>query len=65
MDAECVMERERTQGLRVVREVWHVVLGEGDADFRPIICGGGINLPGPSRWREPTCPSCIKAATDA
>jgi hypothetical protein len=64
-EAECVMERQRTQGMRIVREVWHIVLGDGDADFQPILCGqqdgGGINLLGPSQWREPTCPSCIKA----
>jgi hypothetical protein len=53
MEAECVRERNG---------VWHIVLGDGNADFQPILCGerdgSGINLPGPSRWGEPTCPSC-------
>jgi hypothetical protein len=54
MEAECV--RERPSGL------WHVVLGDGNADFQPILCGRttgiGIDLPGPSRWCAPTCPEC-------
>lgn len=65
MIAECVMERRGLYGLG--RDVWHVVLGNGDADFQPILCGlqdgSGINLPGHSEFREPTCPSCLLAAS--
>jgi hypothetical protein len=57
--SECIQERGN--------RVWHLVLGNGDADFQPIYCGlqdgSGINLPGNSQMREPTCPSCIHAAS--
>lgn len=48
---ECVMERGG---------IWHVVGGEGDPWFRPILChdSEGIIAPGPGYEREPTCPEC-------
>lgn len=52
MEAECVRERNG---------VWHLVGGDGDADFRPIACSQdeGIVAPGPGYRREPTCPECL------
>lgn len=48
-------------------EVWHIVDGEADADFAPILCGRqtgeGITLPGYPETREPDCPECITLAT--
>jgi hypothetical protein len=57
--SECIMERRRTQGDQVVVEVWHRTIARGDADWRPIACGGGIVLPGNGVERDPTCPQCL------
>lgn len=45
--------------------VWHIVWGKGDADWRPVRCGGGILLPGNSQRRAATCPECIGAVRAA
>jgi hypothetical protein len=52
--ATCVRERNG---------VWHVVRGRGDSWFRPIMCSEveGINLPGTTEVREPTCSDCVRA----
>jgi hypothetical protein len=57
--SECIAERKRTQGHRVVVEVWHLAGAKGDSWWRPIKCGDGITLPGHSVEREPTCPECL------
>jgi hypothetical protein len=35
MEAECVRERNG---------VWHIVLGDGNADFQPILCGEQVGM---------------------
>jgi hypothetical protein len=59
---ECVASRRHPapNPSAVIEYDWHVVIGDhepGD-DFIPIGCGQGINLPGRTEIRVPTCKTC-------
>ena len=60
--AECVASRRRPapNPAAAIEYDWHVVIGdhEPEDDFIPIACGQGINLPGSTEIRVPTCKTC-------
>ena len=41
---------------------WHLLDGEGDGDWQPVKCGGGIAFPGHPEQRPESdvCPACLK-----
>lgn len=56
----CVASRRPTTANTPVEYDWHAIAGhhEPEADYIPIGCGQGINLPGPPETRVPTCTTC-------
>ncbi len=52
---------ELTKRLTDPTWVWHLPSGKRAEEFVPVVCGGGITMPGPTqkRPRSEVCPDCL------